>query len=117
MLDPVACYGEYLHVSLYKAPNTTGTKRGLDEENPKASTQAITMDTKCVSQPKKPQIASVFIQNRVVPIQLPEPVSTCTSAFDCRHTPSGRDWPPNHAGLFREYGGVKSYIQSLSDSR
>jgi hypothetical protein len=109
--DPTACYGSYLHMT--NAPSaeppkpSCGTKRRLEEAPVVHASPAI------------PCIASVFMQNDILPMH-PTPSLAAvehmedTEVEPARARPASKpEWPGKHAGLFSEEGGVDGYMASL----
>jgi hypothetical protein len=114
--DPMACYGAYLHMANAPSdepPRISGTKRQLEESRDEFDFLQ-SPDPEMLTTPSTPQIASVFLQNNVVPITFPDSIADMAIAPEQKCGAPGQGWPHKHAGLFSEEGGVKNYIESLN---
>lgn len=121
--DPTACYAGYAYTSYANAPSTEPPKpcgkRAFEETLwPMTFMPPPPLPDPVLAQtPSTPQIANVFLQNRVQPVMPPSLAPTAPlSAFPMpppQEQPTARGWPHPHAGVFSEEGGVAGHIASL----
>ena len=109
MFDVMACYGDYIHLSVASVPppeepsnnkNKCG-KRHLQHDKDVLSASESPKQP-CLT-PVTPQVASVFLHHDVAPLPIAKPP---VSEINPR-------WPHKHAGVFSDEGGVQKYISSL----